>query len=283
MWSQLLGAGLQAGRFAMQALPFITATMGALPGLKEGNLGKAAMGGGLGFLGGKMSMGGIRGAGELVAGSGKVGNLASRLQGSLAGGKLAGLPGAQTLSPLMTSTNLGRLAMGGAALAALPTATSLAGGFAQPATNLVGGAANAVGSAIGAGQSLTSGQTPGVYNFTQGAVPGGMGQFGSVPVLGGSPAEVNNPFSVFAGARTAEEREADVQARNMRVLLEASTPYTEGAKKADLLRQMAAAGVRNNLATQQQLLLGGVGAARQMGVNTANTVANALAQNYQYS
>jgi len=48
----MLPALLGAGRFAMQALPYVTAAMGAAPGLREGDLGKAALGGGLGYFGG---------------------------------------------------------------------------------------------------------------------------------------------------------------------------------------------------------------------------------------
>jgi hypothetical protein len=56
----------------------------------------------------------------------------------------------------------------------------------------------------------------------------------------------------------------------------------EGAKKADLQRQLAAAGVRQNIATQAALLQGGVGAAQQMAQTAMGDIGRGLTQTYQY-
>jgi len=208
-------------------------------------------------------------------------NLAARGLGT------AGAQGALRTAGLSASKGLGNLATNLAAPAALGTGAAILG--ANLAPSIAGAVApavvapfRAVGStaaAMGAGRP----GTPGTYNFTQGAVPGGLGEFGGTPIYGTSPWEVWNTLGPFAAQRTAEEMEGDVQVRNMQKMAAALAPYSEGAKKAEMMRQLAAAGIRSNIATQSAMLQQSQRAAQQMGINAAQQMGQALTSQYQYS
>jgi hypothetical protein len=107
-----------------------------------------------------------------------------------------------------------------------------------------------------------------------------MGQYGPTPQF--NPWNVVDPTGQFAAARLAQEREQDVQIEGMKKLEGALSPITEGRSKAEYLRQMAAAGIRANILTNQQNMLGGLATARQMGLTGAQQVGQALTQQYQY-
>ena len=66
----LLAKGVGLGASALKYLPVIGAVGGALPGLRKGNLGEAALGSGFGALSGSLGTGGlITGATGLIGGS----------------------------------------------------------------------------------------------------------------------------------------------------------------------------------------------------------------------
>jgi hypothetical protein len=253
----------------------------------------AAIGGGLGAGGGALG----RMAGSALAGSPLLSKIAPNFY--RAGGALPSwLTGmtSMAVNPA-TQAKLGQRALAGligtttGSLAASATpglAAGLAGAPGAAIRAAGGGARNAAGAGLAAANAagvpgVGPNPTAGMYPYLAEPIPAGAD-----PTFGyGSPYgtlfDITNPLGRFAGSLTAEKMAADVQVRNMQNLLAAQAPYIEGRSKAELARNLYAATVRNNLATQQQLLLGGVGNARAMGRDAANIAGQAIAQQYQYS
>ena len=69
----------------------------------------------------------------------------------------------------------------------------------------------------------------------------------------------------------------------MRKVLPEVFKAREAAAKADLQRQLTAAGVRQNIATAASMLERSQQAAQQMGQTAASQAGSALTQQYQYS
>lgn len=274
MWPWLIPAGIGAVTSGLAA-----ASQGKDVG---GVLGAAALGGGLGALvpaGGRM-------AGTLLSEL----PLATRVAPSVykAGQMFAGGKNATSLVNPLAQQMLGRqaiasgasgLTQAGLGLAVPAAATVLAGGAGQ----VLGGAGRAAQAALGGASAMGAGRpgTPDVYPFSQYAVPQ-VNRFGGVDMLGSNPLDVSSLIGPFASQRLIEEMETDTQARNMQKLLATTTPWTEGAKKAEMLRQLTASGVRTNQATQAQMTLNAQRSAQQMGANALNTGLQALAGQYQY-
>jgi hypothetical protein len=110
-----------------------------------------------------------------------------------------------------------------------------------------------------------------------------VGPLGPTEALGSTSWDIQNPLGRFAAQRTLKEMEVDSEIRNLNKLLAAQAPYSEGAKKAEYMRNLAAAGVRQNIATQAAMLQNAQRTAQQMGVNAASQMGQALTQQYQYS
>lgn len=190
------------------------------------------------------------------------------------------MAGRQVLANVLggTAATVGSLAVPAMAsgLAGVPgSALRAAGGGAR---NVAGAGLTAAGAA-----GLGTSQAPGVYDFEGNALPSSLDPtFGAGSPLG-SMADVMNPAGRLAANRIAEEKEADTQLNIMQKQAAKMAPWLEGAKKAELARQLYAATVRGNLATQQRLLVGGIENSRAMGLNAANQIGSALASQYQYS
>lgn len=283
-------------------------------------LGSAALGGLTGGIQSYQQSGGdlgatLRGAatGGLLGGAtggigGGASGLASRMAGQSLG--LVGKEGVTALGKTLASQAAkGTLSTPGALLYRAPGlvggaagvgATLASGALLAPAAgavaNLAGQATGAVGGGARnvAGAGLTAAgaaglpgfgaaNTPGVYPFENQALPQGLDPTFGAGQTYGSMADVVNPAGRMAAGRLAEEKEFDTQMRNMQVQAAKMAPWIEGAKKAELARQLYAATVRGNLATQQNLLVGGINTARQMGLNAAGQMGNALTAQYQYS
>lgn len=288
--------------FAALAPYLIPAAIGAVGGgLQAAGQGKnplevgtaALIGGGLGAAGGVAG----RMAGSALAASPLAAKLAPNLY--RAGGALPSwLTGMSSMATNpATQARLGRQAIAGLTGAGVGTGLSLvtpavAAGLAGAPGAAIraagGGARNVAGAGLAAANAagvpgLGAGPTAGVYPYEQAPLPAGAD-----PTFGyGSPygtvGDILNPLGRYAGSLEAERMASDVQVRNMRNLLSAQAPYIEGRSKAELARNLYAATVRNNLATQQELLLGGVANARAMGRDAANIAGQAIAQQYQYS
>ena len=76
--------------------------------------------------------------------------------------------------------------------------------------------------------------------------------------------------------------EADVQRRNAILMAQAQYPIISQAKKTKWLAKLAAAQIRANIGINAEAMLGGLRTSQTMGINAANQMGNALAQQYQY-
>lgn len=245
-------------------LPVAGAAIGGLTGYRRsgGDIGAGLLGAGLGA----MVPGGFRMAGQALG----AGALGSTALGKIALSKAAkGAALSQADKALLAAPAAAGLAAGGLGLAATPAlAGSPAAGLAQPARTVAGAAAG-----LGIPAMQPSGQ------FDAGAaVPGGL------PV-GISPAgtlEVVDPSGRFAAARTLGLLEGDVQLANLKKTMPYLFEAAEARSKTEMQRQLAAAGVRQNILTAANLLEQSQRAAQQMGINAASQAGQALTQQYQY-
>ena len=193
------------------------------------------------------------------------------MQAAGRGAAAAGATGLRSLAGKMaTPLGLGALATGaGLALGAPQLAGRAAGAATAPIRAAVGGGANVLSQ-----QSIPTG-------YPAGAVPP-MGQFGNVQMYGSDPLSILNPAGSYQAGLTAQEEQRKQTLRNLQSYAQYEAEMLEGAKKADFQRNMAAAALRQNIATQAALLQGGVGAAQQMGLQASQDIGRGLTQQYQY-
>jgi hypothetical protein len=256
------------------------ATLGGIQGYQQsgGDLGRTfqgALSGGL--LGGVT--GGLGGA---------AGGAAKRMAGSAL--NLDGTLGKALFEKAKAGTLTGTEAL-------LYRAPALAGGAANLGTQLAGAAvlapvagalSNLAGQAIGRpaaaaaqlGAGYLGSRGPGAYNYEQGnAVPSNMGLFGG-DLYGTNPLDVLGPAGM---ARTAESlREITAQRDAARILLPEIQAASEAAKKKEMERMMAAAGIRQNIETAANMIQRSQQSAQQMGLTAAQQMGNALTAQYQY-
>ena len=106
----LLAKGVGLGASALKYLPVIGT--GALPGLKKGNLGEAALGSGFGALSGSLGTGGL-----ITGATGAVGRMAGRKGVQQALKKGATAIGGKQLAGQMTKANIQQAVKAGVPLA----------------------------------------------------------------------------------------------------------------------------------------------------------------------
>lgn len=275
-------------------LPLIGAGLGGYQAYQQsqGDLGATLLGAGLGAA----TPYGLRMAGTALGGIPAVARLATGGASALTGGA-RGL--AQAASGLGRE-GAGAIARSAAAAGAsgmrsvasrLTTPAAIGGlvagtGLALGAPSLIGGLAAAAAPAArtltgGAAQIAPQGQVPSGY-------PGGpavptMNEFGNNQMYGSDPYSILNPMGRFQSGLRAQDEQAKQSLRNLQRISNYEAIMLEGAKKADLQRQLAAAGIRQNIATQAALLQGGVGAAQQMAQTAMGDIGRGLTQTYQYS
>jgi hypothetical protein len=198
----------------------------------------------------------------------------------MAGTALAGTPvGAAGLSALnqalgkvgveATAKGIGNIAaLGGTTLlGGLPG--TLAASAAPVASRGAGGAANLAVSASQPGQAI--------YD-AGGAVP--QTPYRQTPY---DAASVIDPSGQIGAARLNELLMQDVQLAGIRKLMPELFKSAEARSKTEFQRQMAAAGIRQNIATAANMLERSQQAAQQMGQTAAQQMGNALTSQYQYS
>lgn len=271
-------AGLKAAApLAIKFLPAIGAVGGALPGLREGNLSKAALGGGLGALTGATSVGALRGgtAGlARMAGGQGFQNLIGRTAGAV-----GGLPMQKAVMGALTPTALKTAALTAAPLAGAGAVYGLSGGLSGPSAGAAGGLGQAGAGIIGynsvTGEPMYGAGVPGS------ALPPGMGQFGGINPYG-SPIDVLNPAGLDAGRRLRMQKDAEAQRDAMNVLLPTLRKFSEQAKKDEFARSMAGAGIKQNILTNAALTQAAQQAGLQMGTTAAQQAGGALTQRYTY-
>lgn len=273
----MLPLAMGVGRFAMQALPYLTAAGAALPSLREGKPLEAAVQGGLGFLTGGAVKGGL---GQLTqAAAGRAGQAASGLQTAV--GQVGGLGAQKAAAPFLTAKNLRMAAQAGiplAGIAAVPAiASSVSGGASaaqQAAQPLAGQAAQ---TALGYGM-----YRPTEVDYGAGLpsyYPSIVGQYGGISPVG-SPTDILGPLGIGRSLET--QRQAKAGAEAMRLLGTEQMRFTEAAKRKDFERQAAMKGIAQNIMTQAAMLQGAQQAAINMGQTGMEGVSRGLTQLYQY-
>ena len=253
---------LMAGKLGLKFLPVLGAVSGAAPGLRKGNLGEAALGAGFGALTGGTGVGAT--------------NLARR--------KAAQFAGSEAVQRFLGSTGLGMTGLSPAVLqratrAAVPLAgiaatTRLAGG-------LGGGGAVAASPTLGGAAGLLGYNTIGNEGLGGSPLPLGVGPYGTVGPTG-LPLDVLSPLGLEAGRRLRTQKDAESLRDATNIVLPTLRKFSEQAKKDDFARDMASAGIRQNIATNALLTQGMAEAARLMGTTAAQQAGAALTQRYNY-
>ena len=175
-------------------------------------------------------------------------------------------------------------ALGTTGLGGLGAATYF--GLGAPGLGAVAGmGSQAIDRVVGGGSGIIG------YNAVTGepimaagaAVPQGLGQYGGTNMYGSNPYDVLDPSGAMAANRLMSRKQAEVAADNINTIAPTQLKYIEETKRRDLERQLAAAGIRQNIATQAGMLT----AAQQAGLNQATNalqqVGSAMTNNYSYS
>ena len=245
-----------AGRLAMQYLPQIIGLSAAYKPLMEGRPLDALISGGVGFLGGKGIQGPTAGLTQKAMAQGP--NIARMIgQPDLAG---------------QISKGLG-YAIPGAAVALAPKiAGAVAPGVSGATQRVAGGAAQTGAGVIG----YTADGKP-VYGGA--ALPPGMGQYGPTSPYG-SPIDVLGPAGM--GQRLQTLKDAQTQRDVLRTLLPEIESAAEARSKKEIERQMAGAGIRQNIATRAAMQQRAQEAGLQAGLGALQQAGGALTSQYQY-
>tara|TARA_R100000030_G_scaffold39424_2_gene29499 strand:- start:1398 stop:2273 length:876 start_codon:yes stop_codon:yes gene_type:complete len=290
MVASLAAAPVIAG---LKYLPALGAALGGIGAYRKsgGDLGATALGSGLGALSLAGAGGPIRLAGTKLAGTGLAAKVApeafkagAAVKAGLAGMgpkgiaqavKQAGMaaPIAQQMGGQQVLAQALPLALaGGASLALTPGASQMAADVAGPKQSTVGQAGQIGLGALGY-------RAPGAPEYGGSGVPVGLDQYGNVTPYG----SLTDVYGVPGMAQRAGRlQEAYTDRDVMRTLLPEIRAAVEDRSQRELERQLAAAGVRQNIATraamtqraQQAGLEAGLGALRQAG--------QALTSQYQY-
>ena len=267
----LLAKGVGLGASALKYLPVIGAVGGAIPGLRKGNLGEAALGSGFGALSGSLGTGGL-----ITGATGAVGRMAGKKGVQEALKKGATAIGGKQLAGQMTKKNIQQAVQAGVPLAGAGAVFGLAkaGGDLgiPPAGGALRGAAGLAGYGTTRGENMAVGGTP---------LPPGMGQYGGISPIG-DPLNVLSPLGLDAGRRLRTVKDAEALRDAQNILLPTVRKYAEQAKRDEFARNMAAAGIKTNIALNAQLASAMQQAGLQMGTTAAQQAGAAITQPYQY-
>ena len=249
---------------AAMALPALSAGLGAYEGYKKGGGTGALIGAGLGAA----LPAGLRMAGTSLAG---VPALASLAQKGAVGARTAlGLQG-----PVMSGANIVGRTVPVLGMAVGPSIIgNVAGAVSGPVQKAAGTAAQ-----TGAGLIGYTAQGQPVYGNIGGAAVPPVGQYGGVAPYG-SPLDVLGPAGM--GQRLQTIKDVETMRDAMRLLNPEILAATEAAKKKDFERNMAAAGIRQNIATRANMIQNAQRAGLQSGLTAAQQAGAALTNQYQY-
>ena len=233
------------------------AAAGGLPSLLSGDIPGAVLGGGFGAL---STLG--------------LGGLGQRFANPLATGA-AGLLGNQGMKSVLAA-NVARAALPlGVGLSANAILGRGERNLASQAMGVGGGGINNAAGIIG-------------YNAVSGepivgpAVPGGMGQFGGIPPYGGSALDVLQPGGPAGAQRITTLKNAQTMADALNAYMPTVRKFSEQAKKDDFERNMASAGIKQNILTNAAMLQAAQAAGLGMGLQGATQAGQALTQQYNY-
>ena len=268
----LLAKGVGLGASALKYLPVIGAVGGAIPGLRKGNVGEAALGAGFGALTGGM------GTGRLIGGpaTAAVTRMAGKKGVQEALKKGATAIGGQELAKQMTKGNIKKLVEAGVPLAGAAGVFGLAkaGGDLgiPPAGGVLRGGAGLAGYGSVRGENMAAGGVP---------LPPGMGSYGGISPIG-DPLSVISPLGLDAGRRLRTIKDAEALRDAQNILLPTVRKYSEQAKRDEFARNMAAAGIKTNIALNAELTKAMQQAGLQMGTTAAQQAGAAITAPYQY-
>lgn len=255
-----------AGKFAMGKLPLLMAAGAALPSLRQGRPVEAALQGGLGYLGGAALGGPARGL--LIAGTRGIPNVAKAIAPGVA---------EKFTNPALRSIGYGLtgLGLGGGALALGGAMNPASSGVVQGAQQTLGGAGQVAAGVIG----YTADGKPVYGNIGGGALPPGMGQYGPTSPYG-SPLDVLGPAGM--GQRLQTLKDAQTQRDVFRTLMPEVMGVREATAKKDFERNMAAAGIRQNIRTRAEMQRAAQDAGLRAGLGALQQAGTALTNQYQY-
>ena len=258
-------------------LPIGGAVLGGVEGYKKsgGDVGAALLGSGLGALGG----GGLRMAGSALAGQTLLANPVYRaVADKAARGAALTMPEMQMFK--LATQGTGKLAAGAGALG-LPLAANIAGNVAGGAKGAVQGLGQAAGNVAQTGAGLIGYTAQGqpVYGNIGGAAVPPVGQYGGTSPYG-SPLDVLGPPGMAQRLQTYKDAETMRDA--MRLLNPEILAASEARSKKEFERMMAAAGIRQNIATRAAMQQNAQQAGLQAGLTAAQQAGDALTRQYQY-
>ena len=258
---------------AAMALPAIGAVMGGMEGYKRGGLGGALLGGGLGAV----TPAGLRMAGGALAGT-KLG--AAMAPGLYKGAKALGLGGASS-SIIPEVQRRAGLAILPGALSTVGVGLGLPGLAGMAGGSLAGGLGQAAGNVAQTGAGLIGYTAQGqpVYNNIGGAAVPPVGMYGGMSPYG-SPLDVLGPAGM--GQRLQTIKDAETMRDAMRLLNPEILAASEARSKKEFERNMAAAGIRQNIATRAAMIQKAQQAGLSAGLTAAEQAGRALTQQYQY-
>lgn len=247
---------------AALALPALGAGLGALEGYKKGGGTGAVLGAGAGAL----TPAALRMAGAGLAGIPALANLVQK--GAMGARAAAGLQG-----PVMSGANI--LKTGAVPLGMTLGAPGLAGALAGSAS----GAANTAGQ-LGVGAVGGAINSPGMANYGGTGLPPGLGQYGPTSPYG----SLTDVYGVPGMAQRADLRmTAKAQRDVLRTLLPEVEKAIDARSQKELNRQLAAAGVRQNIETRALMQQRAQAAGLQAGQSALEAAGQGLMQQYQYS
>jgi len=262
-------AVLMAGK-ALKFLPYITGTLGGIQGFRQGGLGGAVTGAGMGALGGFGLGGPLRGL--TAKGIRMAGGIGTQQALGNIGSRVAGLQGQKAVMSALTPQVLKKAAAIGIPLAGIAGTAKLAGVTGGPAQGLGAAGLSLGGYGTVGGEGMAAGGTP---------LPPGMGPYGNIAPLG-DPLSVLSPLGLDAGRRLRSIKDAETLRDATNILLPTVRKYSEQAKRDDFARDMASAGIRQNILTNAALTENMQRAGLNMGLTAAQQAGNALTARYNY-
>ena len=263
------GAVLMAGK-ALKFLPYITGGLGAIQGFRQGGIGGGITGGAMGAVGGLglgtplrgLTAKGIRMAGGMGTQQ-ALGNIGSRV---------AGLQGQKAVMSALTPAALKKAAAIGIPLAGIAGTAKLAGVAGGPAAGLGAAGLSLGGYGLTGGEGMGAGGTP---------LPPGVGPYGMVSPMG-DPLSVLSPLGLDAGRRLRSVKDAETLRDATNILLPTVRKFSEQAKRDDFARDMASAGIKQNILTNAALTENMQRAGLNMGLTAAQQAGQALTARYNY-
>jgi len=252
---------------AVPIIPILTgagALLGGIKGYQEGGLG--------GVVPGALTGGAVTGLG-----AGATRMAGSKLLGSTALGKAALTKAARGIP--LSDADKALLAAPAAAAIGVGGTSALTGGFgtAGPSSRLAGDLVSAGSQAIGLGRAATYSINPatGEVTYSEPAVPSGLP----------SPAGLltqQDPLGSYQANLLYRQQLGDVEMDQVKKQTAYMAPVIDEMKRREMQRQLAAAKVRQELATGAQLTAQGQRGAQALASQGMGAIGQGLVSQYQY-